>query len=116
MLPGETAGRGHSETELAGELDGVQFRQVSIDVSGAIKEQQAGCCAEREHRTHWRITQTVSPAPMRKEKPQAQDGSKKSVRRKRKKTLFSVINLCPKEHADYKKKRACRLWPNRAAV
>lgn len=109
MLPGETAGRGHSETELAGELDGVQFRQVSIDVSGAIKEQQAGCCAEREHRTHWRITQTVSPAPMRKEKPQAQDGSKKSVRRKRKKTLFSVINLCPKEHADYKKKKSMQI-------
>lgn len=49
MLPGETAGRGRSETELAGELDGVQHCQGSIDVSGAIKEQQAGCCAEREH-------------------------------------------------------------------
>ena len=34
MLPGETAGRGHSETELAGVLDGVLLCQVSIDVSG----------------------------------------------------------------------------------
>lgn len=62
------------------------------------------------HRENTELTgespQTVSPAPMRKEKPQAPDVSRKSVRCKRKKnTLFSVINLCPKEHADYKKRK-----------